>query len=103
MGELANTLITILFTAVITNLLTRWVKKEETEKSKAQTIQTVIDLWQGLVEDLTAQVKSLTNEVELLRAENISLKTEMQNTRAENRSLKFEMQKLEKILNEKNA
>lgn len=86
--DLAATLITVVFTAIITNILTRFSKKEEIEKTKTQTIQSVVDLWQGLVQDLTKDVRELTVEVE--------------NLRRENQSLKMEMRKLEKLLNETN-
>lgn len=86
--DLAETLITVVFTAVITNLVTRFSRKEEIERTKTQTIQSVVDLWKGLVQDLTRDMKELTQEVEQLRSEN--------------KSLKLEMRKLEKLLNETN-
>lgn len=108
MGEVAFTLITIVFTAIVTNSVARYFKKDEIEKIRAEKaaidqkqIQAVIDMWQGLVEDLTADVKELTSEVEMLRKENKELKEQMQGQSIENRSLKAEMKKLEKLLHGK--
>ena len=92
--ELIRQILLIAITAIITMVVAKNKQQAEINKMKAEKdvmnqthIQGVIDMWKGLVETLTKDVKGLTQEVELLRAEN--------------KSLKSEMKKLEKLINEK--
>lgn len=91
--EILPQILLMVLTAFITSLVTKGKQNAEIEKIKAEKavidqnkIQGTIDMWQGLVEDLTKDVRALTKEVESLRSEN--------------GNLKFEMRKLEKILTE---
>lgn len=72
----------------ITYLATRKKTTAETNSIELSSVQSVINLWKGLVDTLTKEVKQLTDEVAKLRAENYQLRQDMKH--------------LEKVLTDKN-
>lgn len=80
-----KTILPAILVGFITHLQNKRMTEARIEKIRAEkasidlvSVQAVVDLWKGIVETLSSEVRELTKEVEGLRKENGLLKAEMQ-------------------------